>query len=108
MQASSTRDLGVEGGGGQVAAHSGLFALSRFADALGLGEALSAAVPPGGERSPVHDRGKVLAHLLLMFAGGGEACSDIEQLRAQPVLFGEVASDSTLYRTLRGLGAGRV
>ena len=39
-----------------------------------------------------------------MLAGGGEACSDIEHLRAQPVLFGQVASDSTLYRTLRGLG----
>ncbi|WP_419924740.1 IS1380 family transposase [Candidatus Poriferisocius sp.] len=104
MQASSTCDVRVEGGGGQVAAHSGLFALGRFADGLGLGEALSAAVPPGGERAPSHDRGKVLAHLLLMLAGGGEACSDIEHLRAQPVLFGEVASDSTLYRTLRGLG----
>ncbi len=106
MQVSSTRDVRVEGGGGQVAAHSGLFALGRFADSLGLEEALSAAVPPGGERAPVHDRGKVLVHSLLMLAGGGEACSDIEHLRAQPVLFGEVASDSTLYRTLRGLGPG--
>ncbi len=104
MQASSTRDVGVAGGGGQVAAHSGLFALGRFADGLGLGEALSAAVPNAGERAPVHDRGKVLVHSLLMLAGGGEACSDIEHLRAQPVLFGEVASDSTLYRALRGLG----
>ena len=104
MQASSTRDVRVTGGGGGVAAHSGLFALGRFADGLGLGEALSAAVPLCGERAPVHDRGKVLVHLLLMLAGGGEACSDIEHLRAQPVLFGEVASDSTLYRLLRGLG----
>ena len=52
-------------------------------------------VPRSGERAPVHDRGKVLVHALLMLAGG-EACSDIEHLRAQPVLFGEVASDSTL------------
>ena len=104
MQVSSTRDVGVAGGGGQVAAHSGLFALGRFADGLGLGEALSAAVPNAGERAPSHDRGKVLVHLLLVLAGGGEACSDIEHLRAQPVLFGEVASDSTLYRALRGLG----
>ena len=104
MQASSTRDVRVTGGGGQVAAHSGLFALGRFADGLGLGEALSAAVPASGERAPSHDRGKVLVHLLLMLAGGGEACSDIEHLRAQPVLFGQVASDSILYRLLRGLG----
>ncbi len=104
MQVSSTCDVRVTGGGGQVAAHAGLFALGRFADGLGLGEALSAVVPVSGERAPVHDRGKVLVHLLLMLAGGGEACADIEHLRAQPVLFGEVASDSTLYRTLRGLG----
>lgn len=51
------------------------------------------------ERLPVHDRGKVLTQAMLMMAGGGEACSDIEKLRAQPTLFGEVPSDSTLYRT---------
>ena len=103
MQASSTRDVRVTGGGGQVAAHGGLFVLGRFADRLGLGEALSAAVPRSGERAPSHDRGRVLVHLLLMLAAGGESCADIEHLRAQPVLFGPVASDSTLYRTLRAL-----
>lgn len=104
MQAGSTCGVRVTGGGGRVAAHSGLFVLGRFADGLGLGESLSAAVPPCGERAPVHDRDEVLVHLLLMPAGGGEACSDIERLRARRVLFGEVASDSTLYRTIRGLG----
>ena len=104
MDCSSACDVRVTGGGDQVAAHGGLFVLGRFADGLGLGEALSAVVAPGGERAPVRDRGKVLVHALLMLAGGGGACSDIEHLRAQPVLFGRVASDSTLYRTLRGLG----
>ena len=36
----------VTGGGDQVAAHGGLFVLGRFADGLGLGEALSAVVAP--------------------------------------------------------------
>src|SRR5690606_21836832 len=36
---------------------------------------------------------------MLMLAGGGESCSDIEHLGSQPRLFGEVCSDSTLYRT---------
>ena len=57
------------------------------------------AIPIMSERLPVHDRGKVLVQAMLMIAGGGEACSDIEKLRAQPALFGEVPSDSTLYRT---------
>ena len=108
MDCSSTCDVRVTGGGGQVAAHAGLWALGRFADGLGLGGALSAVVARTGEREPSHDRGKVLVHALLVLAGGGEACSDIEHLRAQPVLFGEVASDSTLYRTLRGLGPDAV
>jgi hypothetical protein len=34
-----------------------------------------------------------------MLAGGGEACTDIEHLRAQGVLFGSVPSDSTLHRS---------
>lgn len=101
MRSNGTRDVGVTGGGGQVAAYGGLFVLGRFADGLGLGAALSAAVPQAGERAAVHGRGKVLVHALLMFAGGWECCAGIERLRAQPVLFGEVASDSTLYRMLR-------
>ena len=40
-----------------------------------------------------------------MLAGGGEACTDIEHLRTQESLFGSVASDSTLYRTVTALDA---
>ena len=43
-----------------------------------------------------------------MLAGGGESCSDIEYLRSQRDLFGEVASDSTLYRVLRGVDASKL
>lgn len=98
MNANSTRHLVVEPGGDQVAAHVGLHALGRFADAMALGEALSAAIPTNG-RVLLHDRGKVVLQMMLMLAGGGEACTDIEHLRAQPELFGEVPSDSTVYRT---------
>ena len=106
VKATSVTNAQLTGGGDRVVWGAGLFALGRFADRVGLTEALSAAVPPGGERAPVHDRGAVLVHALLVLAGGGEACTDIEYLRAQRELFGEVASDSTLYRTVTGLGAG--
>ncbi|WP_420445203.1 IS1380 family transposase [Candidatus Poriferisodalis sp.] len=105
MKLSSVTNARLAGGGDRVVWGAGLFALGGFADRVGLTEALSAAVPPRGERAPVHDRGRVLVHALLMLAGGGEACTDIEHLRAQRELFGDVASDSTLYRTLTGLGA---
>ena len=106
MKATSVTNAQLTGGGDRVVWGAGLFALGRFADRVGLTEALSAAVPARGERAPVHDRGAVLVHALLVLAGGGEACTDIEYLRAQRELFGEVASDSTLYRTLTGLGPG--
>ena len=105
MKLSSVTNARLAGGGDRVVWGAGLFALGGFADRVGLTEALWAAVPPRGERAPVHDRGPVLVHALLMLAGGGEACTDIEYLRAQRELFGDVASDSTLYRTLTGLGA---
>lgn len=104
MNGNSTRRVRIEADGDGVVAHVGLHALGAFADRLGLGDALSARVPPAGERLPLHDRGKVLVQAMLMLAGGGESCADIEALRAQERLFGAVPSDSTLYRTFRQLG----
>jgi hypothetical protein len=105
VNGNSTVPVVVEGGGEQVVAHVGLHALGAFADRLGLGHSLSAAVAFSGERAPLHDRGKVLVQAMLMLAGGGEACADIEHLRSQHDLFGSVPSDSTLYRTFRLLDA---
>lgn len=99
MNANSTEFVVVEGGGSQVAGHVGLHALGSFADRLGVGETLSVAVGWQGRGVPAHDRGRVLTQAMLMLAGGGESCSDIEHLGSQPRLFGEVCSDSTLYRT---------
>ena len=103
MNRNSTLSVGVEAGGTQVVAHAGLHALGRFADRIGLGATLSTAIPWTGERAPLHDRGVVLTHAMLMLAAGGEACSDIEFLAPQQRLFGAVASDSTLYRTMRAI-----
>ena len=105
MKVSSVSRARLAGGGDRVVQGVGLFCLGGFADRVGLTAALSGAVPQRGERAPAHDRGRVLVHALLVLAGGGEACSDIEHLRAQPELFGGVASDSTLWRTVAGLGA---
>ena len=103
VNGNSTRRVRVEPGGTGVAAHVGLHAIGCFADRMGLGTALSDAIPVRGERRPVHDRGTVLVHAALMLAGGGESCLDIEHLRAQGDLFGAVASDSTLWRAFHEL-----
>ena len=99
MNANSTRNVVVDTRGTQVVAHVGLHALGSFADRLGVGERLSSAVGWSGPGVPVHDRGRVLCQAMLMLAGGGESCTDIESLAAQGRLFGDVCSDSTLYRT---------
>lgn len=97
---NSVVPVGVEVGETGVVGHAGLWTLGGFADRLGLGEALSEAF---GASGVVHDRGGVLVHAMLMLVGGGEACTDVEHLRAEPGLFGDVASDSTLYRTMRSI-----
>jgi hypothetical protein len=103
VNANSTLPAVVEASGKGVVAHAGLHALGSFADRLRLGDSLSARIPVSGERLPLHDRGKVLVQAMLMLTGGGEACADIERLRAQGALFGSVPSDSTLYRTFRSI-----
>jgi len=102
MNATSTRNVVVEAGGTQVVGHVGLHALGSFADRLSVGEVLSEAVGWHGRGRPVHDRGRVLTQAMLMLAGGGESCADIETLVSQDRLFGAVCSDSTLYRTFTG------
>ena len=97
VKANSSSALKLEVGGGARVGHVGLWLLGRFADRLRVGEVLSEAFGVSGVK---HDRGRVLVHLMLVLAGGGEAVTDIEVLGSEPGLFGDVASDSTLYRTL--------
>lgn len=83
MNSSATNLVKVESGGTGAAAHVGLHALGALADKLGLDASLSSRVAARGERPPHHERGKVIAQLALVLAGGGESCADIEHLRVQ-------------------------
>jgi hypothetical protein len=107
MNSTSTNRVSVEPGGKGVVAHVGLHALGSLADALGLGSALTSCIEPQSQRAPRHDRGKVLVQMALVLAGGGESCADVEHLRAQRDLFGDVASDSTVYRTFHEFDAAQ-
>ena len=98
MNGTSTARVKVEGGGTGVVSHVGLHALGAFADRLGLGHVLSEAIPQ--RPTLVHDRGTVLTQAMLVLAGGGESCADIELLRCEETLFRSVCSDSTLNRAV--------
>ncbi len=87
----------------QVVSQVGLHLLADLADRSGLTSAYSAAVPWNGERAPGHDRGRLLAQVAVMLAGGGECVSDLAALRDQPALFGEVASSPTAWRALHDI-----
>ena len=58
-------------------------------------------------RKPVaaHDPGKVVLDLALMLALGGDCLADIALLRAEPGVYGRVASDPTVSRTIDALAA---
>jgi DDE family transposase len=71
----------------------------------GLDMALSAALAPWRRPLAVHDPGKVVLDLALMLALGGDCMADIGLLRAEPGVYGRVASDPTVSRTVDALAA---
>lgn len=89
----------MTGDGSGVVAHAGNVAVRMLADRTGLTNALSAATARVGF-VPVHDRGRVLVDVATMIAGGGEAIADIDNLRHQQGVLGQVASPPTVWRTL--------
>jgi hypothetical protein len=95
-------DLRVEVGGHGIVSHTGSVAVRALADRSGLTGGLSAATARRGF-TPVHDRGRVLADAAVMIADGGRVLSDLAVLRDQGELFGPVASDPTLWRTLNAV-----
>jgi len=102
---STVERLRVTGGDGSTAQLVGAHMLGELADRVGLSSAYSAAVPWPGERAPVHDRGRLLAQVVVMLAAGGRCVADMAALRDQPALFGQVASDPTIWRTFDAVDA---
>lgn len=66
----------------------------------GLDTALSAALEPWRKPRAVHDPGKVLLDVALSVALGGDCLADVGMLRAEPGVFGPVASDPTVSRLI--------
>jgi hypothetical protein len=92
--------LRIKADGKGIASHAGSRLLAEVADAIGLTQALSAAMAPLSQRHRRHDPGRMLVDVAVMLADGGTSLSDLCTLRLQPALFGEVASDPTAWRIL--------
>jgi hypothetical protein len=102
-----SKGLSAEVGGHGVVSHVGSVLLRLLADRVGLTGALSGALARRGF-TPGRDRGPVLTDLAVMIADGGEAIADIEVLRHQGEVFGQVASPATCWRALDELGEAQV
>ena len=97
--------LKVDATGDRVVSHAGSVLLTRTADVVGLGDALSAALAPWRKPHAVHDPGKIVLDLAVAVAIGGDCLADIATIRAEPGVFGLVASDPTVSRLVDTLAA---
>ena len=88
-----------------VVSYAGTRLLTETIGKVGLDRALSRVLEPWRPRLAVHDPAKVLLDLALALAVGGDCLADIALLRAEPALFGPVASDPTVSRTIDRLAA---
>jgi hypothetical protein len=79
--------------------------LTDTVTAAGLDTSLSAVLAPWRKPLAVHDPGKVVLDLALSLALGGDCLADVALLRAEPGVYGRVASDPTVSRTIDVLAA---
>jgi hypothetical protein len=91
-----------------VVSQAGGVLLTETARTVGLDRALSAALAPWRAPTAVHDPGKVLLDLAVTLAIGGDCLADIAALRTEPGLYGLVASDPTVSRTVDRLAQDSV
>ncbi len=95
----------ADAAGSGVVSQAGGVALVETIRACGVDRLLSSALMPWRKPTAVHDPGKVLCDLAVSLALGGDCLADVAVLRAEPGVYGSVASDPTVSRTVDALAA---
>ncbi|WP_331734617.1 MULTISPECIES: IS1380 family transposase [unclassified Streptomyces] len=95
----------IEGGGRAVVSQAGGVLLIEAVRKAGLDTAISAALTPWMKPRAVHDPGKILLDVALAVALGGDCLADVGMLRAEPAVFGPVASAPTVSRLIDTLAS---
>jgi hypothetical protein len=95
----------VDASGSGVVSQAGGVLLVETIRAVGLDRLLSRALAAWRKPTARHDPGKVVLDLAVALALGGDCLADVALLREQPGVFGLVASDPTVSRTIDVLGA---
>jgi Transposase DDE domain group 1 len=93
----------VSADGSGIVSQAGGLLLVKAARLTGLGQGLSAGLAPWRSPWAVHDPGKIVTDLVVALALGGDCLADVAVLRAQPELFGPVASDPVVSRLVARL-----
>jgi hypothetical protein len=92
--------LSVIAGGASLVSQAGATLLVETARRSGLIKELSSRLGRWRRPLAVHDPGKIVLDLAVAVALGGDAAADLAVLRAQPGVFGPVASDPTVSRLI--------
>ena len=98
----------VDAAGSGVVSRAGGLLLTDAIRASGLDTGLSRALAPWRKPLARHDPAKVITDLAVALALGGDCLADIAVLRGEPGVFGAVASDPTVSRTIDALAADAV
>lgn len=97
--------VGVAAGGEPLVSSSGALLLVEAARVTGIDRGLSAALQGWRRPRAEHDPGKAVLDVAVAIALGGDCLADLAVVRAQPELFGPVASDPTVSRLIETLAA---
>jgi len=93
----------LDAAGAGVVSQAGGVTLVETARVSGLDRGLRAALSPWRKPTATHDPAKVVLDLALSLALGGDCLADVAVLRAVPGVYGLVASDPTVSRTIDAL-----
>ncbi len=74
--------------------------LATASEVTGLGVALRQGLSPWRKLTAVHHPGKVVTDLAVTLALGGDCLADAAVLRSEPGIYGRVASEATVSRTI--------
>jgi len=97
--------LQVDTTGGSAAGQAGGVVLVETVRTSGIDRLLSAALEQWRKPLAAHDPGKIVLDLAVALALGGDCLADVGLLRAEPAVFGRVASDPTVSRLVDTLAA---
>ena len=106
MQLTARRPkIMVSADGTGILSQAGGLVLTQTLRATGLDRGLDAALERWWQPRAVHSPGKIISDLAVAVALGGDCLADVAMLRAQPELFGPVASDPVVSRLVTRLAA---